>query len=122
MKRLYTMTELPIDVICYENDAWYRHPELEIEVNDAGTHLFDCKTGVFKQIRKCTWKNGWIELIFSVASRKKRFSRLACECFMGRKFLPRETVEHVDRNCENNQKGNLLPRFKLFQASNRQQV
>ena len=116
------MEYLPIDEDCYDDETWYHHPTLPVQVNSLGTHIFDEAKGKFQQIRVLNFRNGkWVELRvdFISAGNVRRFSRLALECFLGRKLLRGETVEHIDHCRTNNRIGNLLPRFKLFQGNNR---
>jgi hypothetical protein len=113
----FTTTTLPIDEANAENDEWFAHPDEDLEVNKAGTHCRSVSTQAYKNIKVKTYlRDGWKDFMVSSS---KSFSRLAIECFWGRKLQRRETVEHKNGVRDDNSKSNLLPRFKLFQIASR---
>lgn len=122
---MYDKFVLPIDESIFESEEeWHRHPDpsFPVEVNDSGTHLYNYKKGRFVTIRHYKWKvSRWEEFRVHFASREHNFCRIAVECFIGRKLMKRETVDHANNDRRDNSYKNLSPRFMLFQVNNRRQ-
>lgn len=93
---------------------------MHVKVNEAGTHLYDIKKQCFKNIRRYEWKTCDLKVYkVTIGTKETLFDRIALECFTGRVLRKGETVEHIDCDRDNNRKSNLIPRYRLFQASAR---
>ena len=103
-----------------EKVTWCKHPELDLQVDDGGTHVLDLKTMQLKRIRKRVWKTcDWVDHKTCVGGKDVSYDRLALECKLGRLLGANETVDHKNGDRNNNAFSNLLPRFSLFQANNK---
>jgi len=113
---------LPINdaILDDEKVTWCKHPELDLQVDDGGTHVLDLKTMQLKRIRKRVWKTcDWVDHKTCVGGKDVSYDRLALECKLGRLLGANETVDHKNGDRNNNAFSNLLPRFGLFQANNK---
>jgi hypothetical protein len=111
-------TTLPIDLSTLVKDRWHKHPRLPVQVNEAGTHIYnnDSKTCIrINRVQK-KYSHG-LNWRFNFEEKNYEYSRVALECFTKQLLVGEMTVDHEDCNRDNNCMANLSAKGHLFQVN-----
>jgi hypothetical protein len=102
------------------SEMWYRHPVLDIAVNEDGTQVYRTTDGKLLQVRHkvCTQTN-YVDVKVWVEGKDRLLNRIALECFLGRVLEAGEVSDHINRDRTDNSKSNLRACSRLFNANNK---